>query len=256
VGLRGLAEVRTRTRLAAWRRSRDARPLPGSTGIPVPSKPRSRATSRGPGARSSARTGWALPGVPFRRRPGFPARTVGRPPSRPAAPLLASRAPSGHTPEDRRRPRRPDGALLGFSPLQRMRSCGFGDLDAPRGAGRASGEPRGPPFARTHGPRGPQSAPDSRDRAFARPRRPGNHGLPKPATVRPRRFARPRRLTPRNPARVCFAPVTLLGLSSSGPCSAPTVPDPSSRSGALVPLRFPLSSSPRGEEREPSAPER
>jgi len=37
-----------------------------------------------------------------------------------------------------------------------------------------------------------------------------------PATFRPRRFARPRRLTPRDPFRVYFTPVTLLGFRLQG----------------------------------------
>jgi hypothetical protein len=37
-----------------------------------------------------------------------------------------------------------------------------------------------------------------------------------PANFRPRRFARPRRLAPRDPFRVCFTPVTLLGFRLQG----------------------------------------
>jgi len=36
-------------------------------------------------------------------------------------------------------------------------------------------------------------------------------GLPSPATFRPQRFSRSRRLAPRDPARACFIPVTLMG---------------------------------------------
>jgi hypothetical protein len=64
----------------------------------------------------------------------------------------------------------------------------------------------------------------------------GHRGLATPATFRPRRFSRPRRLTPRNSARVCFAPVTPVGFSSSG-LSPPRWSVPLSRSAALLPLR-------------------
>jgi len=60
---------------------------------------------RGSGAGSSAQCWSSAPGWPFRRRSGLPSHTAGRHPSIPVTPLLASRAPSGHTPEDRRRPR-------------------------------------------------------------------------------------------------------------------------------------------------------
>jgi hypothetical protein len=90
----------------------------------------------------SAGTGSTLPASRFRRRSGIPSLTAGREPSLATAPLLASRPLQG-TPKDRRRPspaadlrrRRPrllDGTgftLLGFAPLQRIRSRGFG----PRG---------------------------------------------------------------------------------------------------------------------------
>jgi len=64
-----------------------------------------------------------------------------------------------------------------------------------------------------------------------------------PAAVRPRRFARPRRFPPRDTARVCLTPVTLLGFSSSGPCSARW-------SAPLVGARalLPLSAHPRRRE--------
>jgi hypothetical protein len=44
----------------------------------------------------------------------------------------------------------------------------------------------------------------------------GVRGLASPATFRPRRFSRPRRLAPRDPARACFIPVTLLGFRPQG----------------------------------------
>lgn len=56
---------------------------------------------------------------------GIPFRAVSRDPSTPTTPLIASRAPSGHaggsTPAVR-----PGGTLLGFAPLQRVKSHGSG----------------------------------------------------------------------------------------------------------------------------------
>jgi len=67
-----------------------------------------------------------------------------------------------------------------------------------------------------------------------------------PATFRPRRFARPRRLSPRDPFRVCFAPVTLLrfrlqGLLPPGKCEPLSRPVLSCRSAdrRRTPLRSP-----------------
>jgi len=75
--------------------------------------------------------------------------------------------------------------------------------------------------------------------------------LPLPATFRPRRFSRPRRFTPRNPVRVYFAPVTLLGFRLQG------LPTPAVRAsleaGALLPFRSPRPAAKR--EGQPAAPE-
>jgi hypothetical protein len=51
---------------------------------------------RGSGRERSAGIGSALPASRFRRRSGIPLRAAGREPSPTTAPLIASRAPSGH----------------------------------------------------------------------------------------------------------------------------------------------------------------
>jgi hypothetical protein len=96
-----------------------------------------------------------------------------------------------------------------------------------------------PSRARTEGPT-PTEAVDStlpdfrplqrmEDRGF------GPRGLTSPATFRPQRFARSRRLTPRDPFRACFIPVTLLGFEPSGlaPLRGAV---PLSRPSALLPF--------------------
>jgi len=81
--------------------------------------------SRGSGARSSAVIGSVLPGSPFGGGPVFP--LVPRASVRRCWPRLSlPRAPLQGTPENRRRPCRPDDTLPGFPPLQRMRSRGSG----------------------------------------------------------------------------------------------------------------------------------
>ena len=65
--------------------------------------------SRGSGASDIHRAGLVDPGRPFRRRPGIPTRTADRHPSKPVTPLLASRAPPGHTTGGSTPASRPDG---------------------------------------------------------------------------------------------------------------------------------------------------
>jgi hypothetical protein len=81
-------------------------------------------------------------------------------------------------------------------------------------------QPRAPRKAHSEG-----ATPTSRDRLHPLQPHPlqrmkgrgfGVRGLASPATFRPQRFSRPRRLAPRDPARACFSPVTLLGFRLQG----------------------------------------
>jgi len=159
--------------------------------------------------------------------------------------------------------RAPNRPSWGFAGLQRISAVSSALL--------ASGAP-GHPFRRRAGvPRctaGPQAlACDLASRSLARPSRarpenrrrpedrrhpPGlsaptalpeprvrsSRALPLPATFRPRRFARPRRFTPRDPFRVCFAPVTLLGFRLQG-LAPPREVRASLEAGALLPFGRP-----------------
>jgi hypothetical protein len=144
--------------------------------------------SRGSGASGIPASGSGDPGRPFRRRPGIPTRTADRHPSKPVTPLLASRAPPGHTTGGSTPVLRPDGHPPGLLP------------------------PSAHEELRVRYPR----------------------ALPRPATFRPRRFSRPRRLPPRNPVQVYFALVTPVGLSSSGPSSAPVIGSSLEARGSLA----------------------
>jgi hypothetical protein len=95
----------------------------------------------------------------------------------------------------------PEGTLMSFTSLQRSRSRGFGHSYL---AARAL------PFRADHGPA-------------------------TPVTFRPQRFSRSRRLTPHNPVRACFIPVTLLGFRLQG-FDPPRGAAPLSRPPAFLPF--------------------
>jgi hypothetical protein len=181
----------------------------------APDGPRGVARAyRGSSAGSSALFGSALPASRFRRRSGIPFHTADRKPSlatfashslaRPFRARTGERRRRLCSADDRCRDRQPrrNRTLLGFHPLQRMRSRGFGSIA---------------PFEATvvlsH-----------------------EHGLATPATFRPQRFARSRRLTPRNTARASFIPVTLLRFRLQG-LVPPRGAAPLSRPPALLPFR-------------------